>query len=362
MRNTRYLSLAACLTAAFAACGDDATSTGTDDASPTDTASDAAAETDADDTPLPDAPDDAPDAEPDLDVSEVEDTAPDVDAADTNETDAEGSGDVEADADPDANLDGEETEVEDTTPVSCTDDPSVCESDYVCVDGACRWSLDGSWTEDAFSVVEPEELTTIFDVLKSFAGDAKFFSIDFAGNAGLGIVGGVYGAADILDDSGVPVRISWQLPEELRTVTMYPAEMPSPISTWTSSLFQYELVAAVAISLPGLPTTNASINMIAEEVTLTVTRVDGSNLTAELRGYVTRAEAESRDLVEREQFAALAPLFCELDDYMAAGPMWTLADILDCNLTALDGDLNDDGTLDSYFIRIDATLIAATLE
>lgn len=302
----------------------------------------------------PDAePDAEPDVEPDVEIDAEPDVEPDA------VVDAEP--DVEFDAEPDADV---EPEVVEDTGLDCGDDPDICEAPYVCIDGACQIDVsESTWSESDFDITEPEELTRIFEIFKSFATNVKFMVIDFGELSGS--VGALYGVADIIDETVSPVEVSWQALAEPGEISFVPArddDSPLEGDSWISGVFLYELRAAATIEFPGFDEISANFGLDAEQVTLQMwfNPLDLDRGTARLTGIVTREEAENRDLASRDEFDGFDALFCETAGY-DPGLDWQLADILDCNGAIMDADVDDDGTLDGYRVVIDAEFSPAIL-
>jgi hypothetical protein len=270
---------------------------------------------------------------------------------------------VEPDVESDAELDAE-PDVEPDTGLDCTDDDAICEDPYVCVDGACQIDVsESTWAESDFDITEPEELTRIFEIFKSFATDVKFMVLDL--DALSGSIDARYGVADILDETISPVEVSWQDLADTGAITFDPArgeDSPLDGDSWISGLFLYELRAAATIEFPGFDEINANFGLDAEQVTIQLwfNPLDPDRGVARLTGIVTREETESRDLGTRDEFDRFDALFCETAGY-DPGIDWQLADILDCNDAVLDADANGDGILDGYRIVIDADFEPALL-
>jgi len=374
MRQLPLSSMASLVVLALVACSDDP-------ATPTDTAdtgvlpdvaeadgSASSPDTDVPDTAPPDT--DSPDAAPDTTLPDAEDDV----AADTDLTDATPDGDDDA-ADGSATSDVEpdtadvEPDVPTTPPlIDCTTDPGLCDLPYSCIAGTCRIPIERrNVVEDAedFTVTEPEELTNIFTLLKSLAFGARFLLIAPADGDDNAAVTAEYGAADVIDESGEPVTVAWQFfardeivfrPDETGEGT------PDP-RAWISDEFLYDLTANVIIDLGIGDPIAASIGFNAEQVRFRIV-LDESGLGGDgsVIGYLTRAEAEARPINDVDTFAAFRPLICTNPTFPnPPDGIWHLSDVLDCNDTPIDHDLDGDGTSDSYFLRIDVGFVAASI-
>jgi hypothetical protein len=331
----------------------DATTPDTDDADAA--SSDTESVDTAEDTAQPETGDDATiDADP-ADASDVVDAddVADTSAADVLDTDSE---DVESDVP--------------TTPplVDCTSDPDLCDLPYSCIAGSCRIPLERrNVVEDAedFSVTEPEELTNIFNLLKSLAFGARFLLIAPADGDDNATVTAEYGAANVIDESAEPVTVEWQFFFR-NAITFRPDDIsdgPADPRAWISDEFLYDLTANVTIDLGIGEPIAASIGFNAEQVRFRIV-LDESGLGGDgtVIGYLTRTEAEARPINDVDTFAAFRALLCTNPSFPdPADGIWHLSDILDCNDTPIDHDLDGDGTNDSYFLRIDVGFIAASI-
>jgi hypothetical protein len=374
MRQARFASLGCLAVIALVACSDDATTPvdTADTGDSTDVSTDGSTSTP--DTDTPDAPetdgsttDSGPaDVQPDL----VEDTAPDADPGDTSDvSDAADAADGSATDVVDTDTADVESDVPTTPPlVDCTTDPDLCDLPYSCIAGACRIPIERrNVVEDAddFSVSEPEELTNIFNLLKSLAFGARFLLIAPADGDDNAAVTAEYGAANVLDESAEPITVEWQFFSRNR-ITFRPDETgdgPADPRAWISDEFLYDLTANVIIDLGIGDPIAASIGFNAEQVRFRIV-LDESGLGGEgsVVGYLTRAEAEDRPINDVESFAAFRGLLCTNSSFPdPADGIWHLSDILDCNDAPIDHDLDGDGTNDSYFLRIDVGFIAASI-
>jgi hypothetical protein len=358
------LTLAAALL--VAACGDDGTESTPDATADTSEGSGADAVVD---TSLPDVVEDvlepdstdgsssedvAPDVAPELDVQpdDVQDAVPE-DAADA----ADGSAEMDIVMDVD------------TGPVippleDCTPDGGECELPYSCIEGVCRLPIASrSMCEDLddFEIAQPEELTEIFVLLKSLAVDNRFLLLDpLPGSTPLRVET-EYGSANVEDASGAPIAVSWQT--FVRDRIFFTPDATDPRG-WISEEFFYDLNALVTFTFPGFGTQTASLGFETEEVTLSLI-LDEDGLVAQgvLEGYMRRTEAESRVMISVEEAGTIFPaLLCPPGSaYLPDDDVWHLSDLMDCNLTPLDHDIDGDTVLDSYFVRMEVGFVTASI-
>lgn len=342
----------------LAACGDEATGPGgetVEDVSQADAESDSGRpvpDTGSDDTAEPDATDDDVDVVEDaaVDTSEMTDTAADVtvDAAD-------GSGDTTEDV------------VEDIGPppdagTDCVEDPSICELPYTCMTGVCRLSLSGrSFAERDFRIEEPEELTRLFTVLKGLAADVRFIALDMEVDPGSSEIFTEAGSADLVDGTTAPVQIRWQLTPH-NFVTFRPINDPAaPLDgdRWVSDVapFAIDAILTIDFGTPQVVRAGFDIEELAIELALNSASEEATGV---LTGYVTRAETESREMIEAAAFPTFSTLFCSDRSYEPDDGLWNMSDVLDCNGAPLDADLDGDDVNDAYYMRIEASFNAAT--
>lgn len=355
MKTLRVLS--ACCAITLAACGDDAATgenadTGTSDTAETDTS-----------RPEPDVRDDN-DAE-----TEVGDVASDT-AADATADAGEGSGASDAgdvssgsgDASSDATPDVEE----DTGPppdagTDCLSDPTVCELPYTCMGGVCRLSMSGrAFAERDFRIVEPEELTNLFGVLKELASDVRFVALEMEVDPNSDEIFANAGSADLIDGTVVPMQVRWQpLPRNLITFRPYEDDgAPLDGDRWVSDPTFYVIDTIVEVDFGTPQIVRAGFDI--EELSILLTLNSASEeATGELTGFVTRAETESRVMIEASAFPTFALLFCRERGYEPLDGLWHMADVLDCNGAVLDSDLDGDTVNDAYAMRIAASFNAA---
>lgn len=318
-----------------------------------DAAGDAADVADVADVAAPDAeadaPDDAPDLAPDLEEDVEVEVSPDAPSDVSDVSDVPDASDADADAD--------------AIGTACDGDDDACDEGYVCIDGACQIDLsEETWAESDFDITEPEELTSIFEIFKTFASDVKFLVLDFGVHSGS--VDAAYGTANIIDEEAEPITVSWQTPDDLDSVVFAPARDEDPLAgdSWRSDSFLYELRASATIEFPGAGTISADFGLDALDVTIQVwARPEIPNgMTGQLVGIVTREETESRDLGTAAEFERFEFLLCDDGDY-EPGLEWQLSDVLDCNGAVMDADSDGDGINDGYRVVIDAILEPASL-
>ena len=266
-----------------------------------------------------------------------------------------------ADADVADEPDVEETDTVDAG-TDCSDAPDLCEDPYTCVEGVCRLTMDETtWAESDFDIVEPEELTRIFEFLKSFADGVKFMVLDVG--PGTVELTATYGAANVVDEEVSPIQVSYQTPGGVGEMVFRPSapeETPLHGDSWETVPFQYELQASAHVEFPGVEPVDADFGLFAENMVIALTLLvdEPGHASGTLTGLVTREEAEDRTLAGRDQIPGFATLFCSVRGY-DPGPQWNLSDILDCNEAEMDADLDDDGTMDSYRVVIDAVFETA---
>jgi glutamine synthetase len=75
----------------------------------------------------------------------------------------------------------------------------------------------------------------------------------------------------------------------------------------------------------------------------------------------SRAETESRILGADASFEPLRAILCSQPTFESPSGEWRLADILDCNNTPLNADIDGDGTLDGYNLLVEVRLRPATI-
>jgi hypothetical protein len=301
------------------------------------------------------------------------DTTPDDTVADTTATDTaiDGSGDdVAADGSADTGTEDtgtgdtgtEDTGTEDTG-TTCGLDPE-CAPPYACIGGVCRLPVGGTtWAEDTFRLEQPEELSRVFALLKSFAPGVAFFVVSAEDLPGT-VTRASYGTANILSETSTPIDVAWQRPTSLERITLRPfapAEAPLDGETWVSDPFEYRLDANVNITLPGRPATTYSVGFTAVNVTLELSPQPVEPATAAIRGMLTRGEAQSRILGTDADMAPLRALFCTDTTWESASGSWALADLLDCNGAVEDADSDGDGSLDGYLLEVAAAMRPARI-
>jgi hypothetical protein len=305
-----------------------------------------------------DTADTAPEDVPDVADVTVPDVTDDADVADVSDaTDGSSAPDVVI--------------PEDTGPdvpelITCTDDPSVCALPYSCIADACRLPIERRTIvegDETFSVVQPEELTSIFSLLKTLAIDAKFILIDPFDGSDNAAVTAEYGSADVERASDEPISVSWQyfVRDEIvfRPDTREGFEDPR---AWISDPFTYDLTARVFITLGVGEPVGGELGFEAQQVRIRVVLdEDGLGGNGRLEGYMTREEAESRILNDVETFRSFVGLLCSDTSFEPDDGFWHLSDVLDCNGTPIDHDLDGDTVNDSYFMQIDIGFVAASI-
>jgi hypothetical protein len=353
-------ALSVCLLA-LAACGDDApsadpTPTPQPDASGTtpdgggatpdpDTVSDTAENPD---TEPPDVAPPGPDVQVEPDTAEVPDTLPEPDA-------------VEPEPDP---LPFEPA-------AACGDDLPACALPYSCIEGWCRLPLAGRTLvelPDRFEILQPEEITNLFADLKRFAVNNRFLAIAPVPNPiDPAELEAEYGAVDLVDEEDSPIAVRWQYFLRNRIVfrPVTPDEGPIDPRAWRSDEFAYDLTARVDIELPFVERIVAEIGFDAQKVTIDLVLDEtGFGGTGELRGLLTREEAESRIINSDAELGPGRILLCPSpvpEWELPEDGLWRMSSIFDCNGAELDGDVNDDGTNDSYVLQIAILFEAAAL-
>ncbi|MCA9562353.1 MAG: hypothetical protein KC561_02645 [Myxococcales bacterium] len=301
----------------------------------------------------------------------------------TDEDDVDDS-EVEADADPTGDADEElhSGDLEEDVPsgdvtivdagpdqgIACgeqgPDAGPVCGEAWDCVNGVCTLPVAGrTYVERSYTIVEPEELRHIFDLFKTFAGDTAFLLIHFSSTEGEpDRLPARYGSADRiqLGTTGEAVY-EWQY--DTQDVIMFTPDRGTGGlrgEAWRSNIFQWNLQARVVN--PVDDRTNEEFGFVAEQTQVYVEFTEDMSVgEGEFRGVVTRAEAESQ-VFDGNDFAAFRVILCREDpDLLPAGANWTLADLLDCNATPMDVDLNGDGILDGYSTVVEMEIVPAEL-
>ena len=310
----------------------------------------------------------------------------DADGSSSDDDEAEGSDAIDAESDDSgsgADADSSEAGSGDTTtdgsgdtgnppdtlpPTDAGTDCSggtLCESPYACIEGLCRFPVANlTFAEERFALVEPPQLSRIFNLLRTFAPDVAFFVLQ-TGPDSVSPQPALYGVADIRDDSMLPVAVAWQTPASLEPLSFRPvAEPDAPLAgwQWDSEPFTYRLNATANLTLPGRPPETYTFGFNALQVVAAFRPFgpDGPPSIV-LRGVVSRAETESRLLGSDASFSPLRSLFCSQSSYESPSANWQLSDILDCNNAPLNADIDGDGILDGYNLVVEATLRPATI-
>lgn len=242
---------------------------------------------------------------------------------------------------------------------------TACESPYQCIDGLCRFPINNlTFAEERFSLAEPAQLARLFNTLRTFAPGVAFFVIETDPVSASPQVAR-YGVADIRSETALPVEVAWQDAAALEPLRFHPvAEPGAPLSgwQWDSEPFTYRLNANATLTLPGRPPEAYSFGFNALQVVAAFRPFgpDGPPSMV-LRGVVSRAETQSRLLGSDASFSPLRGLFCSQTSYESPSGNWLLSDILDCNNTPLNADIDGDGTLDGYNLVVEVNLRPATI-
>jgi hypothetical protein len=322
-------------------------------------------------------------AEPDADASEGSDAASIADTVEPPDTAAEGSDatpDDGSDATPDDGSDATPDDGSDATASDGSGDPDTapppdagtdcssgtsCESPYQCIDGLCRFPIGNlTFADDRFTLAEPAQLSRLFNLLRTFAPDLAFFVIA-TDAASASPQGARYGVADIRSEATLPIEVAWQNPTALEPLRFRPVPEPdAPLAgwQWDSEPFTYRLDTTATLTLPGRPPEAYRFGFNALQVVAAFRPFgpDGPP-SMTLRGLVSRAETESRILGADASFAPLRALLCSQPTFESPSGEWRLADILDCNNTPLNADIDGDGTLDGYNLLVEVRLRPATI-
>lgn len=241
----------------------------------------------------------------------------------------------------------------------------ACESPYACIDGLCRFPIGNlTFADDRFTLAEPAQLSRLFNLLRTFAPGLAFFVVQ-TDAASASPQDAVYGVADIRSEAALPIEVAWQDPAALEPLRFHPVPEPdAPLAgwQWDSDPFTYRLNATATLTLPGRAPEAYSFGFNALQVVAAFRPFgpDGPPSMV-LRGLVSRAETESRLLGSDASFSPLRSLFCSQSTYESPSPNWRLADILDCNNTPLNADIDGDGTLDGYNLVVEVSLRPATI-
>lgn len=241
---------------------------------------------------------------------------------------------------------------------ACSDEPEICEEPYVCVQGVCTLDISGrSYVEQSYQITQPEQLAHVFDFVKTFAADVAFLMMDISEEGDLWRRPTRYGTGDrlVLPDT-LDVVYAWQFPTHDRFL-LTPVRGESGLTghAFESNVFQWNLKAHIVLEELRVDVT---FGFVAELSQVYVEFSDDLAVgTGEFRGIITRREAENRVIGDTE-FEPFRAVVCqEHPDLVPLGEDWRLADILDCNSTPMDVDLNGDGILDGY-----TTVVAMRVE
>ena len=193
----------------------------------------------------------------------------------------------------------------------------------------------------SFKLIEPKPLAQAYALLASDTGNARLFlqSLDKEETGGISVE---YGAAFIEDEGAV-----YQYPNEVGTFRVAPSVESSTI--FVSDPFDYRLYAWVP--KPGNPDVGYRLQLSSRNAIWTARfSADFEHIEeGSLIAVVTRTEAESAPM----KLDALTCLAACSNPLSCTGGLETLAGLLDCNDTKLNADVDGDGTLDGYRLRIE---------
>lgn len=246
--------------------------------------------------------------------------------------------------------------------IDCSENEDICEGSFDCVQGVCTLDISvRSYVEQSYQFTEPEELIHVFDFVKTFAANVAFLMLEISDEGDPWRRPTRYGAADrIVEQDTLDVVYAWQFPIQDRFL-LEPIRGDEGLfgNVFQSNIFQWNLKAHVVMDRPAIDVT---FGFVAE---LTQVYIEfSSDLqvgTGEFRGIITRREAENRVLGDTE-FEPFRALVCQVHpDLLPLGGDWRLADILDCNATPMDMDLNGDGILDGYKTVVEMRVEPATI-
>jgi hypothetical protein len=202
--------------------------------------------------------------------------------------------------------------------------------------------LGNTYAETEFRVEKPAALAKAFDLLIADTHGTRVFVNDVREADGGAQVR--YGAASPATDGG----LAWQETSPVRTFQVAPsAENPARL---VSKPFNYTLRAR--FPNPANSNTSFLLSLSASKAVWTATvSPDFAALNdGTLYGTLTREEAEIRPLNAGIGGCALG--LCTDLGACAQSGLRTLADLLDCNATALDADADGDGKLDGYALAL----------
>jgi hypothetical protein len=242
------------------------------------------------------------------------------------------------------------------------DTPELCEGEFDCVEGVCTLDPAGrTYVEQSYRIREPAEVTHVFDFIKTFAADVAFFMLDVSEQGDPGRRPARYGTADrlIVPDT-LDIVYAWQFPE-IDRLMLTPVRGPGGLrgDVWESNQFQWNLRAHVVLEDLNV---DEIIGFVAEYASVRIEFADDmEDGRGEFRGVVTRREAEDR-YFGSSAFEPFRAIICtEHPNLVPPGERWSLADIMDCNATPLDVDINGDGVLDGYNMIVDFLVEPAVL-
>lgn len=246
---------------------------------------------------------------------------------------------------------------------ACEADAGVCEGSYQCIGEVCTLNPQGMvFVEQSYQIREPEEVSHVFDFIKTFSADVAFLMLHISDTEGEANRRPTrYGTADriVLPDTRETVY-SWQFDDVDRFI-LEPVRGDGGLAGhgWESNLFQWNLRAHIIMEDLFV---DEIIGFVGEQTQVFIEFSDELTYgTGEFRGVITRREAESR-VFSSSAFEPFRTIVCNVHpELVPPGQRWTLADIMDCNATPMDMDLNGDGVLDAYHTIVDFVVQPATL-
>ncbi len=292
----------------------------------------------------------------------ADDTQDVIDASDSSAESETGEDDSDADAvsdAPDAD-DTQDVPVEVDAGTTCESEGD-CDAPYVCLDEICRLPMgDVDWAEQEFTITEPEELTDAFGFIKQFAEGVSFLMLDVLDSPVEASRPAFYGPGDITVENDETLY-TFQFPQALGGIVFRPdtdPERPTHGNLWISDEFTYEFIARVVFG-DGF----VGVSFDAQRVRLQLDIQENyATASGVLEGFLTREEAEFRAFGTDAEFGAFAPLVCSNSAWETDDDIWNLSDVLDCNGAVLDGDVDGDGTNESYFVRMDVVFNAVEFQ
>jgi hypothetical protein len=223
---------------------------------------------------------------------------------------------------------------------ACQAEATCIKEHYDCLGGVCTLNPTGrAFVETNYVLEQPSALTNVVSVAKGLFSDTGFFLTEVAGLEG-DAARVYYGGGDRLEqhDDG-PDVYRWQLPDDLPSFLMrrlQDPEQPLQGNTWRSDVFDYELVALFGDEVPR---GRLGFEAVQTQVTMTFDPDLTQIMEGRIEGYITRAEAERRELGLVDN-CALSRLLCPAYDCTNDPPLATFAELLDCNGVPTDSDLD----------------------